>query len=89
MSFWTGVFLICCLIAATQMYKAHQRREGGIVVDERGNEREIVQENQSLNREVAELRERIKVLERIATDANTGSAKRLSDDIEKLRDDRD
>ena len=33
---------------------------------------------------VAELRERIKVLERIATDG--GDTKRLADEIEKLRD---
>lgn len=86
MSFWTAIFLICCIIGAVEMYKARQRGANGIVRDERGNEREIVRENESLNREVEELRERIKVLERIATDANTGSAKRLSDDIEKLRD---
>ena len=40
-------------------------------------------------REIAELRERIKVLERIATDANTTAAltsRRVADEIESLRD---
>lgn len=37
----------------------------------------------ALHREVAELRERIKVLERIATDGRT--SRELADEIEKLR----
>lgn len=87
MNFWTAIFLTVCVIAAVQMYRSRQRDEPAVTADERGDERAIIRENQSLNREVADLRERIKVLERIATDANTGSAKRLSDDIENLRDD--
>lgn len=46
-------------------------------------------EKAMLRGELEELRERIKVLERIATDANTTSAietRRVSDEIEALRD---
>ena len=55
---------------------AHHRRHEGPVVDDA--------EKIALRREVEELRERIHVLERIATDG--GEAKRIAAEIENLRD---
>lgn len=46
-------------------------------------------EKETLRRELEDLRERMKVLERIATDANTTEAlttRRVADEIESLRD---
>ncbi|GGE00644.1 hypothetical protein GCM10011515_20540 [Tsuneonella deserti] len=48
-------------------------------------------ENVALRREVEDLRERVRVLERIATDANTTTAlesRRVAEEIEALRDTR-
>ncbi len=84
MSLWTMIFLIvlvgCVTNVLTERYKAlgkQQRKSGstpGLADESR--------------REVEELRERIKVLERIATDANTSEArdvKAIADEIESLR----
>lgn len=61
----------------------HHRRPGpGAPIADDG-------EKLALRREVEDLRERIKVLERITTDANTTSAlesRRVADEIEALRD---
>lgn len=46
-------------------------------------------EKSALRREVEDLRERVRVLERIATDGNTATAlesRRVADEIEALRD---
>ena len=59
----------------------HRRRPGAPIADDG--------EKLALRREVEDLRERMKVLERITTDANTTSAlesRRVSDEIEALRD---
>lgn len=87
MSFWTAIIIIVAIstIAGvmTERYKAmgriakrdEQQRADRIGADER--------------RELAELRERIKVLERIATDGNSLDAretKRIAAEIEALRD---
>lgn len=51
-------------------------------VTEKRDDGKLAQENAELRATVAKLEDRLKVLERIATDP----AKRLSDDIESLRD---
>ena len=85
MSLWTMIFLIvlvgCVTNVLTERYKAlgKQQRETGSTSGNIGDSR----------REIVELRERIKVLERIATDANTSEArevKAISEEIERLRD---
>lgn len=85
MSLWTMIFLIvlvgCVTNVLTERYKAlgKQQRETGSTPGNIGDSR----------REIVELRERIKVLERIATDANTSEArevKAISEEIERLRD---
>lgn len=71
------------------------RARAGIITDEDGNEKIVPREDgraiaelETARRELAELRERVKVLERIATDANTGEAReqaRIAAEIEALR----
>lgn len=60
------------------------------MTDERGNESYVGQQGDAqTEREIEDLRERIKVLERIATDGNSLDAqetKRISAEIEALRD---
>jgi cell division protein FtsB len=71
------------------------RARAGIITDERGNQSRAggdeagsVAELEATRRELETLRERVKVLERIATDANTGEAReqaRIAAEIEALR----
>jgi hypothetical protein len=63
--------------------KAKHRSRHGITRDYLGNEAPIAQQDPALQREVESLRERIKVLERIATEDR--ETKRLSAEIESLR----
>ncbi|MGX7953734.1 hypothetical protein ACWPM1_14375 [Tsuneonella sp. HG249] len=87
MSFWTAAVVIVAIIAFTSIRIAALNRRNGIGPD-------LAQptddgEKALLRHEVQELRERIKVLERITTDANTSHAletRRVSDEIEALRD---
>ena len=84
MSFWTAVVVIAAIIAVTEVVKARYRARHGITTDMMGNETPVAPPaNPALEREVEELRERIKVLERIATEDR--ETKRLSAEIESLR----
>ncbi|WP_120717397.1 hypothetical protein [Tsuneonella amylolytica] len=94
MSLWTMIFLIvlvgCITSVMTERYKALAKS------DRQGQDRQqperFAAENAAQKRELEDLRERIKVLERIATDANSASAleaRRVSDEIEALRDRQD
>ena len=77
MSFWTAIVVIVAICGFVVLKRSHlQTRfpQGG---DDSLREAE-------LQRELEELRERVKVLERIATD--DGEAKRLSAEIDQLRD---
>jgi len=76
--------MIVALICLTEMQKAKHRAKNGIAVDWMGGEKPIVPPaNPALEREVEELRERVKVLERIATEER--ETKLLSAEIESLR----
>ena len=90
MSFWTAVVVIVAIIAVTEIIKArHRRPRQG---DDDGRLFGIKQEDADARREIENLRERIKVLERIATDGNTLDAsetRRISQEIEALRDRQD
>jgi uncharacterized protein YlxW (UPF0749 family) len=90
MSFWTAAVLIVLISAIAGVMRSRSRAEHKIIRERDGTERPAVsQREQELQSEVVDLRERIKVLERIATDANsTGSreAKAIADEIEQLRD---
>jgi cell division protein FtsB len=72
------------------------RARAGIITDEDGNQKIAPREDhgsrvelEAARRELSDLKERVKVLERIATDANTGEAReqaRIAAEIEALRD---
>ncbi|MFA9201513.1 MAG: hypothetical protein ACEQR8_10085 [Cypionkella sp.] len=89
MSFWTAAVIIVAIVSVTEIIKAKYRARHGIVTDSEGNESAPQRSDPAIEREVEQLRERIKVLERIATDGNTAQAletRRVADEIEALRD---
>ena len=81
MSWWTAIMVIAVVAIMADVWKAKQRARPGITTDVKGNEKPILPDE--VKREVEELRERVKVLERIATE--DGDTKRLSAEIESLR----
>jgi hypothetical protein len=83
---WTAIMIIAivAIIGVTEVLKAKHRARHGIIADSAGNETPIAPPmNPALEREVQELRERVKVLERIATEDR--ETKLLSAEIESLR----
>jgi hypothetical protein len=96
MSFWSAVVAIVAILAFTAMrisaFRAgidpHAHRRDRLRGRDRGPALPSPREEE-LSREVEELHQRIAVLERIATDANSSSSARvkaISDEIEALRD---
>ncbi len=81
---WAFVAVVAIIVwGIVQMTKARDRRS----LSEQGET--SATDAQEAEREIGELRERIRVLERIATDANTSEAREIqsiSDEIDKLRD---
>ncbi|NNC53776.1 MAG: hypothetical protein HKO08_12120 [Erythrobacter sp.] len=90
MSGWAIVAVVAIVVwGIVQMGKARHRADRGIVTDERGNESFGQARDAETEQEIEDLRERIKVLERIATDGNSLDAqetKRIAAEIEALRD---
>ena len=93
MSMWTMIFLIvlvgCVTNVLTERYRAigrvEKRKKSAI-------ENAAASERSAETQEMKDLRERIKVLERIATDGNTLDARetqRISREIDALRDRQD
>jgi hypothetical protein len=93
MSSWAIVALVAILIwGVVQIARA----KAGIVEDKHGNKTLVPRENgrpaaelEAARRELEDLRERVRVLERIATDAHSGDAReqaRIAAEIEALRD---
>ena len=92
MSSWAIVALVAIVIWGIV---ETVRARAGIVTDEDGNQKIAPRqvegnpaELEAARRELTELKERVKVLERIATDANTGEAReqaRIAAEIEALR----
>jgi hypothetical protein len=74
-----AVVFIVAIIGFTEVQKSKHRARNGITTDVLGNEKK----DPALQREVEELRERVKVLERIATEDR--ETKLLSAEIESLR----
>jgi hypothetical protein len=90
-SFWTAIVVIVAIGCFTEVLKAKYRARHGIAADKEGNESIPARTDPALEREVKELRERIRVLERIATENHTTAAlesRRVADEIEALRDSR-
>lgn len=89
MTGWAIVAIIAIVVwGIVESVKA----KSGIVTDENGAERRIESRDAEAQREIEELRERIKVLERIATENNSLDAReraRVTREIEALREDLD
>jgi hypothetical protein len=83
MSFWTAIVIIVAMAIFADVIKSKNRARHGITTDMMGGEKLVQADDQPLKREVEELRERIKVLERIATDDTRPTL--LSAEIERLR----
>ncbi|OYY72314.1 hypothetical protein [Sphingomonas sp. 28-63-12] len=80
MSFWTAAVLITIIVMGTRVMRARYEAQGAspsLATDP---------DARRLRDEVQALKERIAVLERLATDDN--NAARLDREIEKLRDNR-
>lgn len=91
MNFWTAVVIIVAITAIARVLRARYRAQAGITSDSQGNEHAIERDTANSQREIEDLRERIQVLERIATDGNTPDARetqRIAAEIEALRDKR-
>jgi Mg2+/citrate symporter len=84
MSFWTAIVVIVAILAVAEVLKAKHRARIGRTESDAEHQPLAQREDPALKREVEELRERVKVLERIATDGR--DTRLLSDEIEKLRD---
>lgn len=91
MSFWTAVVLIAAIWGFVTVWSRRHDRELGVTRDEDGNPvfaPRSSEEADADRREIAELRERIQVLERIATDGNSNDAReraRIAAEIDALR----
>jgi uncharacterized protein YlxW (UPF0749 family) len=89
---WTAIMVISivAITAFARVMRAKYQAENGLIEDRKGRVQQLVQPvDTELQREVETLRERIKVLERIATDANTAGAREtraIAAEIEALRD---
>ena len=89
MNMWVAIVLMVAIISVAQVLQARHRARHGITTDAMGNEKPLAPPtNPALEREVEELRERVKVLERIATDSNSTQAtesRQIAAEIEALR----
>ena len=83
MSLWSAIVLVVAMMVVWGMYDSRNRhlgsRRSGEVEDPASSQREA-----ELKAEIEQLRERLHVLERIATDDR--EARRISAEIESLRD---
>jgi hypothetical protein len=89
MSFWTAVVVIVAISAIAGVLRDRYKAIGRAEKTRQAEPEERI--SAAEKREVEELRERIKVLERIATDGNSLDAsetKRIAAEIEALRDQR-
>lgn len=85
MSLWSALVLIVLIGAVAGVLRSRYNAMNGFASDHRGNPVEGKSQRESeLEHEVEELRERIQILERIATDGR--QAKQIADEIEQLRD---
>jgi hypothetical protein len=85
MSFWTAMVVIVAIVTFGSMRAARYRAGLGDRRDRRGSDFNLPSpREEQLTREVDDLRQRIAVLERIATDDRHGRA--IAEEIESLRD---
>ena len=84
-----AVVLIVMVVATAKVFAARYRAQAGIIKDKEGNQHWVGKADPEAQQEIEDLRERIQILERIATDGNVPSAqetKRIAAEIEALRD---
>lgn len=86
MTFGTAIVVLAAIFAITYLIRSRHDAHLGHGTGEEGRPLGNPQREAELRREIEELRERLHVLERIATDGS--EAKRLSAEIERLRDER-
>lgn len=92
MTFWTAMVMIALIVSVASVIgsiaNARLRAQRGLRVDWTGSEVPVVPPDDrvraALEDEVQELRDRVKVLERIVTDGREGRS--LAEQIESLRD---
>lgn len=84
MSFWTAIVVIAAIWACVAVIRSRNNTQLGYGTDEEGNPIGNPRREEELRQEIADLHERLKVLERIATDDR--EARRLSAEIDELRD---
>lgn len=85
MSFWNAVVLIVALAVFADIIKSRHRAKHGILADSGGNEHmPLAGPDPAVQRELEDLRERVKVLERIVTDER--KSRSIAAEIESLRD---
>ncbi|MEL6486507.1 MAG: hypothetical protein AAFQ13_05110 [Pseudomonadota bacterium] len=95
MSFWTAIVAIVAIGAIASILRSRYNAKAGITEDYMGNQTltrpddaEVQAREQAAQEEIAQLKERIAVLERIATDNNSADAReraRITSEIEALR----
>ena len=96
---WAAAIVLIVLIGATaSILRARYNAQAGITEDMMGNQtithrpEAEPQADEEAQREIAALKERIEVLERIAYDKNSATAQertRISAEIDALREDKD
>lgn len=95
MGFWTAIVVIVAIGAVASVLRSRYNAQAGITEDylgnqtlTRGDDPERDAREQAAETEIKELKERIAVLERIATDNNSADAReseRIASEIEALR----
>lgn len=83
MNFWTAVVIIVAITAFANIRMTKYRAQGDAGSRADPPRALVNQTDAALHREVEDLRERVRVLERIATDGRSTAA--LADEIESLR----
>jgi hypothetical protein len=83
---FTMVVAIIAIITVGKVMSVRFKSKNGIIEDEYGNQKQIKSDSDSarMREEIAALKDRIQVLERIATDNN--NANDIGRQIEQLRD---
>lgn len=84
MNLWLALVIIVAIWALVSVTRGRQNASLGYATDEEGRPIGSSEREAELKREVEELRERVQVLERIATEDREG--RRISAEIERLRD---
>lgn len=81
MSFWTAVVIIVAITAFVNLRMAKIKAQGGSYAPDQA---QLTAHNAQLLHEVEDLRERVRVLERITTDNHQSDS--IAKEIESLRD---